>query len=151
MELQRVKKWIDGAPKKYAKLLLIIGKSGQMEYLARQLDYPYINLNLELSSRLLDIPENKRAVFVNNVFADILDSYESPTIFIDKIEILFTPQLQVNPLKLLELHSRNRAMVVLWPGLYDGGYLIYAEPNHPEYRKYKVNGSFDILNGEVLK
>ena len=39
-------------------------------------------------------------------------------------------------LRLLEEVSRNWTLVVAWRGRIDSGYLVYALPGHPEYRRY---------------
>ena len=57
---------------------------------------------------------------------------------LDNIELLFDASLALDPLRLLEEISRNWTLVVAWPGHVEGGWLIYARPGHPEYRRYPV-------------
>ena len=52
--------------------------------------------------------------------------------------MLFTPELAQDPVKLLQGLSRNRTLVVSWPGVRDGTTLIYADPGHPEYFRQPV-------------
>jgi hypothetical protein len=44
------------------------------------------------------------------------------------IDLLFTPQLQVEPLSHLRRMGRSVALVAVWPGRIDGGRLTYSEP-----------------------
>jgi hypothetical protein len=66
----------------------------------------------------------------------IIDETGKDTVLLDNTEILFDPVLQQDPLRLLQQVSRNRTIVAAWNGKFEGGTLIYAEPDHPEYRKY---------------
>ena len=54
----------------------------------------------------------------------------------DNLELLFSPDLAQDPLRLLQGLARNRTIVASWPGFMRGAQLIYAEPSHPEYRRY---------------
>jgi len=69
------------------------------------------------------------------LIANILDTV-SGAVLLDNIEILFDSALQQNPLLLLQGLSRNRTLVVSWNGSIKDGSLTYAEPGHPEFRKY---------------
>lgn len=53
-------------------------------------------------------------------------------------EILFDITLRQNPLQLLKNLSRNRTVVAAWNGSVENGYLTYAAPRHPEYRRYQM-------------
>ena len=75
----------------------------------------YISLNLELSSRLIDLSEKQRGMQVKALIADLLDTV-SGVVLLDNIEILFDSALQQNPLLLLQGLSRNRTLVVSWSG-----------------------------------
>ncbi len=57
-------------------------------------------------------------------------------ILLDNIEILFDVAFKQDPLRLLQRLSRNRTVVASWNGTVDDGYLVYATPEHPEYRRY---------------
>jgi hypothetical protein len=57
-------------------------------------------------------------------------------VMLDNIELLFAPELEQDPLRLLQRLSRNLTIVAAWPGTVDGGCLTYAEPGHPETRRY---------------
>jgi len=57
-------------------------------------------------------------------------------VLLDNIEILFDVHLKQDPLRLLQGLSRNKTVVVAWPGRVLNDTLIYAEPEHPEYRRY---------------
>jgi hypothetical protein len=68
----------------------------------------------------------------------MLSESNEEVVLLDNIEILFDPSLQQDPLRLLLNLSRNRTLVVSWNGQIKNNILSYAEPGHPEYRRYSV-------------
>lgn len=131
---------LDKVGELYHRLLLIVGPSASgkttaLQELADQSGAPLINVNLELSRRLLDLTERQRALQLHSVLEEILGA-EAPTILIDNIELLFDPALRQDPLRLLQRLSRRRTLVVSWNGTVDGDHLVYSTPDHPEYRRY---------------
>lgn len=125
----------------YHRLVLVVGPSqsgktaGLREVCATK-GWPIINLNLQLSERLLELTKRQRAISVPNLVDELLRSEEGDTLALDNIELLFDPDLAVDALRLLQGLSRDRTLVVAWPGSYDGSNLTYAEPGHPEARRY---------------
>ena len=97
---------------------------------------PYVNLGLTLSRKLLELPDRTRALRLSRIADAIMDETGRDTVILDNTEILFEPVLQQDPLRLLQQLSRGRTMVAAWNGKYDGKALVYAEPSHPEHRRY---------------
>lgn len=131
---------IDKAAELYQQLILIAapsgsGKTAALQDVATRADAPLLNLNLELSRRMLDLTERQRALQMARLVGEIVGSDE-PLVLLDNIEILFDVTLQQDPLRLLQGASRNRTVVTTWNGTLEDGYLIYATPDHPEYRRY---------------
>ena len=124
----------------YHRLLLIVapsgsGKTAALQQLARETGAPLLNLNLELSRRLLDLTGRQRALRLPQVLQDAVGTGAS-VVLLDNIEILFDVSLKQDPLRLLQGLSRNRTVVAAWNGTVNAGYLLYAAPEHPEYRRY---------------
>ena len=69
-----------------------------------------------------------QSLLVNEAKGDI--------ILLDNIEILFDISLKQDPLRLLQGLSRNKTIVAAWNGSIDSNNLIYATPDHPEYKRY---------------
>ena len=96
-----------------------------------------INLNLLLSAKLKDMAETLRDRAATKCIEDILRQYTTEKILLfSRFEILFLPELQIDPVRLFEAISKEQTIILLWPGTYDGGVLSYAEPWHREYREY---------------
>lgn len=131
---------IDRAKEGYYKLVILVGPTGSgktniMLRMNAAKGYPYINVNLELSRRLLDIPVEERPLHVQKYIEDLLPLTKD-IVLLDNTELLFTPELQVDPLRLFQIMSRAKVLIVSWNGTYNKNTLTYAEPNHPEYRTY---------------
>ena len=94
-----------------------------------------VNVNLALSSELLELTAKQRSLRLPGILDQIADQAQAPVV-LDNLEILFDKDLQQDPLRLLQGISRNRTLVASWNGSISSGRLLYAEPGHPEYRSY---------------
>lgn len=131
---------IGKAAELYHRLVLVVapsgsGKTSALQDLAARTGAPLLNLNLELSRRMLDLPERQRALQMTKLVQEVVGRDE-PLVLLDNIEILFDVTLKQDPLRLLQGVSRNRTIVAAWNGTLENGYLIYATPEHPEYQRY---------------
>ncbi|CEO89248.1 hypothetical protein SSCH_420041 [Syntrophaceticus schinkii] len=96
-----------------------------------------VNLGLLLSQSLLEVEPRFRSLEFQDLFARIIRSAEGDLVAFDHAEILFQRDLQLDPLRMLLQHSRNKVLIVRWPGVFSGDKLTYGEPHHPEYRCYE--------------
>jgi hypothetical protein len=138
----------------YYKLILAVGparagKTAALTELAAQHKWPRVNVNLCLSEKLLELTHRQRAVRVAGILDDTLRDENSKVILLDNIELLFATELAQDPLKLLQSLSRNRTIVAAWPGHFDGAALTYAEPGHPEARRYPTPQAVIVRTGEA--
>lgn len=105
---------------------------------------PYINLNLEFSRILKDVPQNRRVYKITDTFSTLIQSYPENTICLDYYELLFDPSLSVNAFDLFKSASRNKTLIIAWRGKLTEQEFIYAEPEHPEYTKYPIHDAIVI-------
>ncbi len=138
----------------YYKLILAVGparagKTAALTELAAQHKWPRVNVNLCLSEKLLELTHRQRAVRVAGILDDTLRDENSKVILLDNIELLFATELAQDPLKLLQSLSRNRTIVAAWPGHFDGAALTYAEPGHPEARRYPTPQAVIVKAGDA--
>lgn len=127
----------------YHRVVFLVGTSSGtrtelLERVAGTHNWPVVNLGLTFSQQLLDVPRRHRAVTAPQVLADLLRGFPGDVLVLDHIEILFSPELAQDPVKLIQSLSRNRTLVVSWPGEHVGSTLLYAEPGHPEYYKQPI-------------
>lgn len=140
---QSLKGALEAASLLYYRLVLLVGPSGSgktktLAEFTKELKRPVINLNLELSAKLLEsTPADRAGANLLDILRQIVESVDAP-VLLDNIEILFDRSLKCDPLKLLQGLSRNRAILASWNGDYEKGRLRYAESGHPEYRNYEA-------------
>jgi len=152
--ISEIKYWIERLNPAYARyrLLFLVGQSGSgktyvLRTLAAQKRYPCLNLNLLLSKALLKVPLPRRPRELPKILQNILAKVTEDVVLLDNTELLFEPSLYQDPLRLLENLSRNKTIIASWHGDFDGKTLTYAEPGHPEWKKYQgVNAIVVPLN-----
>lgn len=128
----------------YHRLVLLVASSGSgktavLQEVVKRTNSPRINLNLELSRRLLELPSRQRVLRVRDLIDGIIDEVGGESVLLDNIELLFDRTLKQDPLRLLQSISRNRTLVAAWNGTIEGGQLIYATPDHHDYRRYPTH------------
>ena len=128
----------------YFRLILVVGPAGSGKTVALQevqtrMAAPLINVNLELSRRMLDMTERQRALQVARLLEEITGEAGGDVVLLDNVEILFDVSLQQDPLRLLQGISRNKTVVAAWNGTLDKGHMTYETPGHPEHRRCAVS------------
>jgi len=141
-----IKRSLQAAESLYHRLVLLVGKSGSgktgvLREVTQDQNTPLININLELSRKLIELTARQRALQLPKILNQIMNEAQ-PLVALDNLEILFDQVLKQNPLHLLQGISRNRTVLASWNGAYDGRKIVYAEIGHPEYRSYE---SGDLL------
>jgi len=139
-----IKSLISRAELSCYKLIIVVGKSGSgkttlLRRISEELHFPLINLGLELSRRLLSLTNKQRKLMAAEIIEEILDEQDVPILLIDNTEVVFDPNLKLNPSGLLKNISRNRLLIWSWNGEQDGDQLIYSYAGHPEYYRIPSN------------
>jgi len=145
---------INEADELYYRLALLVapsraGKTRALQAVAERVGGSLINLNLELSSRMLELTERQRVLQLPRLFSQVVDKSTGNVILLDNIEILFDISLKQDPLRLLQALSRNKVVVAAWNGSVINGQLIYGSPDHAEYKRYPVR-DFLVISPEAL-
>ncbi len=107
-----------------------------------------MNVNLELSRRMLELTERHRALQPPRLFREIVSNGGDEMILLDNLEVIFDVGLKQDPLRLLQGLSRNKTVVAAWNGTIVENSLIYAAPAHPEYRRYPIR-DFLVVSPEM--
>ena len=97
---------------------------------------------------MLDLTHRQRALHLPRLIRDIIDRDTGNIILLDNIELLFDIELKQDPLRLLQGISRNKSVIASWNGTINDIYLAYAEPDHPEFKRYPVK-DFLAISPEV--
>jgi ABC-type hemin transport system ATPase subunit len=125
------------------------GKTAALHDVHERTAAPLVNVNLELSRRMLDLTERQRALQLPRLLAEIVGASAAEVILLDNIEVLFDVSLKQDPLRLLQGLSRNKTVVAAWGGSIDGAHMVYAMPDHPEYRRYPLR-DFLVVSPESV-
>lgn len=137
----------------YYRLIILVapagsGKTAILQGIQERKGYALVNVNLELSHRMLELTERQRALQLPRLLSEIVNASGGDVVLLDNIELLFDVSLKQDPLRLLQGLSRNKTLVVAWNGSAGSGYLTYAMPEHPEYRRYVIS-DFMIVNPDI--
>ena len=137
---ERIKQSLQTAEGLYHRLVLLVGETGSgktkvLREFAEDIGAEVININLLLSAELLGLSEKQRLLHLPEILDKIVEKKQAAVV-LDNIEILFDQRLKQDPLKLLQLISRNRSVIAAWNGKIEQQRLTYAETGHHEYRQY---------------
>lgn len=149
----RVVRRISQAAELYNRLVILVapagvGKTAALQDVHKRTAAPLVNVNLELSQHMLDLTERQRALQIPHLLVKIMNAFVADVILLDNLEVLFDVFLKQDPLRLLQMLSRNKTVVAAWSGSIDGEYMVYAMPDHPEYRRYLIR-DFLVVNPEI--
>lgn len=130
---------IGEAPQRYTRLVLLIGPigTGKTEHLktyAQATNSPYLPIGAVLAERLLATPTRFRDTEAATAMSDLCQG--AGPFLLDNLELLFHPDLQLDPYRLLTGLARTRTIVAAWPGAYVNGTLTYGAPGHREFRSF---------------
>ena len=130
------------------KLVILLGKfgagkTGIIKDVAAEIDGKYVNMNLELTERLLTLPRRKYddGVTAHRLIDELCDelSPDGEPLLIDNVEILFSPELgKLNPIDTFKRMSRQRPVVVALPARRVGNHAEYATIGQADHLKMSL-------------
>ena len=140
MTVELLKQEIARAAKREERLIILVGRpgSGKSRILRNFSHYTYLDLTRTLIKELSTLPSDQRIAEVPVYLKEKIEAVEDSVLIVDNIEIMFLPEVNLDPLKTLANLSRNKTLVVAWVGVYDGVTLEWSEPGRPDYKTYKA-------------
>ncbi|GIU85384.1 MAG: hypothetical protein KatS3mg008_2159 [Acidimicrobiales bacterium] len=129
----QVLRTIDEARGLYHRLILVVGpvgsgKTSALQKVSASTSAPLVNVNLELSRRMLDLTERQRALQLPRLLDEIVGEAAGELVLLDNIELLFDVQLKQDPLRLLQKLSRNKTVMAAFHHEYpDHGLLLVVD------------------------
>jgi len=150
----RVIQGIGQATDLYHRLIILVapagsGKTSILKNVHDRTAAPILNINLELSRRMLDCTGRQRILQLPRLLSEIVSAFSAEVVLLDNIEILFDLSLKQDPFRLLQGLSRNKTVVAAWSGSIDGEYVVYATPDHPEYKRYLLRDFLYVCASKV--
>ena len=147
---ERIMTKLEHAAELYHRLVVLVapagaGKTAALQEVQRSTNAPLLNVNLEVSRIMLDLTERQRALQLPRLLSQIVNASTSDVLLLDNIELLFDVSFKQDPLRLLQGLARNKTLVVAWSGLIDAESLMYATPDHPEYRRYPLQDILTVI------
>jgi hypothetical protein len=131
------------------KLVILIGDFGSgktvvlKDVAAEMSSSKYLNLNMELSERLLAEPQDKYqdGVTVHRLIDEICDelSPKGEPLFVDNVELLFSTELgKINPVDTFKRMSRQRPVVLALPVRRSGNSIEYSQFDRNDYMSIPI-------------
>ena len=144
---------IGQAAELYHRLVMLVapagsGKTAALQDVHERTDAPLLNVNLDLSRRMLELTERQRALQLPHLLSESVNAAQADVVLLDNIEVLFDIFLKQDPLRLLRGLSRSKTIVAALSGSIDGEHMVYARPDHPEYKRYPLQ-DFLIVSPEA--
>jgi hypothetical protein len=138
----------------YHRLVVLVapsgkGKTAALQEVNRRIAAELVNVNLELARRMLELTERQRALQLPRFLAEIVGATACNVVLFDNIEVLFDITLKQDPLRTLQGISRSKAVVAAWSGSVVKEHLIYATPDHPEYRSYPIRDFLVVTSEDI--
>lgn len=113
-------------------------RSALLQTIAADQGFIYTAIGLPFAKTLIGQTPGERALSVMEMLDNLVPS-AGPGIALDKIEILFDPDLRMDPIRAIQRLAHRQLILLSWPGKYDGSRLIYAWVDHAEYRTYPAS------------
>lgn len=108
------------------------------EDLALHTSWPILDVGMRLSGVLLGVHPAQRTAKAREALGDLIRLYGTGPVICNGIDLLFLPELALDPLALFLEASRHTRLVVLWPGRFQKNDLSYAVSGHKHYRHWEV-------------
>lgn len=108
-------------------------------------DFSCISLGKDLSAALINYSKTNRKNFVIRELSEIIKKETSEHFMITDIDVLFNPEYNIDILGYFINISRNKKVLVFWPGGYDSGILSYASSGYTDYKRYLLKDYNIIL------
>ncbi|MDD4321877.1 MAG: BREX-3 system P-loop-containing protein BrxF [Acidaminococcaceae bacterium] len=113
-----------------SKVLIVAGKpgSGKSKVLREAADikgWDYVDCRLLITEGFLELLPAERQKKAPAIMREILASYNSDVILLDRVQTFFVPVLHIDVETLLHELGKSFTLVVAWPGYVDNDILCY--------------------------
>jgi hypothetical protein len=126
----------------YDCLILIHPQCQVIEATIKQLNeegFETVEISRELSKSLMTVPMIERTRITDKWVLDYLTSFQPGPVVCAHPDLLFEPQLNVDPIALFRQAARITKLVILLLGDVSNDVLFYAAPGHKHYRTWRLS------------
>ncbi len=103
---------------------------------------PVVNIGLMLSERMYKAKVDGSPINITNELDSILGD-EHRDITVENTDILFSPEYELDVIKLFLQVGRNQRFYLQWPGEITGEKLTYSEPGRFDFKEYNIKDYVD--------
>ena len=103
---------------------------------------PAVNIGLMLGERLYKAKADGSPVNIADELDTILGE-EQRDMTLANTDILFSPEYELDVIKLLLQLGRNQRLYMQWPGEITGEKLTYSEPGRFDFKEYNIKDYVD--------
>ncbi|NCB25598.1 MAG: BREX-3 system P-loop-containing protein BrxF [Bacteroidia bacterium] len=102
----------------------------------------FVNIGLTLGEKMYKAKADGSPVNITNELDAILGE-ERRDITLSNTDILFSPEYELDVIKLLLQVGRNQRLYMQWPGEINGEKLTYSEPGRFDFKEYNIKDYVD--------
>jgi hypothetical protein len=135
-----VLQYLRGSP--YYPCMLLVSPDvaileGAAAALADDGGWPLVSVGRALAEELLVTPPARWPRAAQRRLRQLSATSGQGPLVLFRVDVMFEPQLHLDPLVMFREMSRVAPLVATWPGEYDGNTLSYAIPEHTHYRTWR--------------
>ncbi len=149
-QVEEFEKVVEEAKNQPVKVVVVTGKPGSgkskvLREAAADKKWDYIDCRLLITEQFLEIPPAERRDKAAVMMGEILDTYNSDVILLDRLQTLFVPVFHIDIAELLAKLSEKYVIVTAWPGYMEDGNLCYDKFDGTESIRIGAEG-FTLWN-----
>lgn len=108
------------------------GKTALLRAISDSHSLSYVSVGPDLAAALANVSARQRPLALSRILSGLLPPGDSG-LALDNLDLLFLPELQCDPLRLVAQLSQHRLVIAAFTGEFANGRYIRAYPDHPEY------------------
>lgn len=129
-------------------LMLVVNSTDQIIGPKLQVgEQAIIALSEQLCGHLLPLSRRERALKTPDIIVQMINSTGSDVVWLDRIQILFEPSLELDPLRQLQELARLKPIIAIWPGQITKQFLTFSNPGKSDYQSYSLN---ELANVSII-
>ncbi|MED5634000.1 BREX-3 system P-loop-containing protein BrxF [Enterobacter hormaechei] len=123
-----------------SSLVLIVNSTEQaIEPSQHSEEITLLELSEKLCEHLLPLSRDDRSRKAPDILAKMLNCIVSEVVWVDRIQVLFEPSLELDPLRQLQELARIKPIIAIWPGQLTEQLLTFSVPGRADYQSYTAN------------
>lgn len=103
----------------------------------------FVNLSKVLARKLVSLSIRERVRRLEAEVDKIAHDCGS-SVWLSKLDVLFEPALDNDPMRLLKGIAKSKTVVAIWPGEITETSVVYSKPGKPDYKTYPLKELNDI-------